>query len=277
MRQPVYLPLVFLVLLSSCSERLYYPDRANVPAFREAHELKAVLSVKPQDFMDGGGSPACPAADVAYAPINHLGIIASYRTIVNRDAYLYPVSGKPENYSVYNTSVAINGHRFEGGAGYFTGLGRKGIFEIYGGYGNGVVKGQDKFTANYNRFFLQPEAGFRSSRISLMGGIRVAMQQYYKLQSPDSTLRYNIDTYQNGFNAPVDFLSQHFIFVEPFINFEVGYKYVSFNMQFGFTTQTGYYAPITSDLPVYASFGAVFQLSPSFNDRKKKGAGHAVE
>ena len=160
MRQPVYLPLVFLVLLSSCSERLYYPDRANVPAFREAHELKAVLSVKPQDFMDGGGSPACPAADVAYAPINHLGIIASYRTIVNRDAYLYPVSGKPENYSVYNTSVAINGHRFEGGAGYFTGLGRKGIFEIYGGYGNGVVKARINSQLTITGFSFSPKPVF---------------------------------------------------------------------------------------------------------------------
>ncbi len=266
MRQPIYL-LFIAVLLSSCSERLYYPDRANVPAFREAHEIKAVVSVKPQD--NAVGPAVSPAADLAYAPINHLGIIASYRTIVNRDGYLYPVFDKPDNYSYNNTPVNIYGHRIEGGAGYFTGFGRMGIFEAYGGYGNGVVDGTSKFTSRYNRFFVQPEAGVRSRIFSAMGGIRVTMEKFYGFESGDPALLSEINSERYG--PYVDLTAQRFFFVEPFVNFEVGYKYVAFNAQLGFSAQVDHNPAITGDFPVYASFGAVFHFAPSFlHDEKKK-------
>ena len=102
-----------------------------------------------------------------------------------------------------------------------------------------------------------------------MGGIRVAMEKFYSFQSADPTLLSEINSERYGPN--VNLTAQHFFFVEPFINFEVGYKYVAFNMQLGFSAQVDGNPAITGDFPVYASFGAVFHFAPSFlHDEKKK-------
>ena len=269
--------IIILLLCSSCSQRLYYPDRANAPAFTEAHEVKATLSIKPEDILGNSDNSTrvAPAFDVAYAPINHLGIIASYRSVVNKDAYLYPVTGKPENYSSSNTMVTLNGHRFEAGAGYFTGFGGAGVFEAYAGYGNGMLKADPKingtaaFTTRYNRYFVQAESGIKNDIISVVGGLRFATQDYYSFDAPDKSLRYAINADPVTQN-PSDLTSQRFYFLEPFVEIEAGYRFLFFNMQLGGTAQMDKNATMTADVPLFLSMGITWQFTPSLWKEKKE-------
>jgi len=244
-----------------------------VPAFRAAGDVTATLSVKPQ--LGGDGFPVAAAGDVACAPANHFGIIGSFRSAIEKNAYLYPTYDKPSNYSFNNKSIQLNSQRIEVGGGYFTGFGSRGIFEAFAGYGNGVAVGRSFFSTHYNRFFLQPEAGYKGRVVSVMGGFRVAMQHYYDFESPDSTLRYKINFDRNGNGTGVDFLSETFVFVEPFVNAEVGVDHFFFNLQLGFTAQTGKYATITSDFPVYCSVGISYHLKAMEKRRSKRQPLHS--
>lgn len=262
-----YIPLLAITtLLCSCAPRLYYPDRANVPGFTEANEMKVNISAKIQT-----NGPLTPASDFAYAPINHLGLMASYRTIDDRDAYMLPTYDKTSNYDYTNRMARLNGHRWEGGVGYFTKLEKKGLFETYGGYGNGSLSADNQpnhyFDTRYHRFFLQAEAGVKTRAVSFTGGLQASMHRYYAFRGD------SLQSFLAGANNPYPFVpleGQDFWFIQPFVNTEVGYKYVFFNFQLGFMGQLGGSAKdISGDSFMYISMGVSCRLDGHVFGRMK--------
>ena len=257
--------LCFTLLVSSCDERMYFPSRATAPGLREQFDTKLVLSLKGQSATDGdtathksATSTVSPAVDFAFSPVNHLGLTFSYNGITNRAI---------DELGTSTNSGVFNGHRFDGGAGYYTNFGRLGFFEGYVGAGGGLLQrksfyaNSEDFTAHYTRFYLQPAAGIGNDLFMLTGGIRMAVQHFTDFNAGDSLLRYKI-TYRDNFIG-TDVTAQTFIFFEPFINFEIGYKYIKFNVQTGFSGQVAG-GTIIGSFPVYVSGGIVLNFAPRF-------------
>lgn len=270
MKKNYTLPTAFLFLLAcSCQQKMYFPERANTPGLTEALEGKITVSVKPQtNDIDSGSSEGgilSPAFDIAFAPANHFGIIASYRSNLNR--YI------KEDQSILLTDKTMggnfNGHRFEIGAGYFSTFGRRGKVEVYAGYGNGKLERRGTRSLNYDyntryhRYFVQPAIGFGSDRFSLTAGLRFALHKYYDFKGlNDPTLSHYIA-------GDADVENALFPFVEPFVNFEVGYEYIKFNVQAGFGTQMTQDNRVSGTAPMFVSFGIVGHYAPRFFHKEK--------
>lgn len=263
-----------LFLLSSCQQRLYFPDRANTPGLTQALEGKATFSIKPQgndNERDSLGSDEVnfgTGIDLAFSPVKHLGIIWSYRWINNRRI------GEGDSYGFFENNKTIggvfNGNRWELGAGYYDVFGKMGKVEVYGGYGNGSLqrRGEElpqyNYNTRYHRFFVQPAIGFgKSNFFSFTGGLRIAVMKFYDFQSTDPTLKYSIGKYKQ------DVTEALFPFVEPFVNFEGGYKFIKASVQFGATRQL-VNTNIAGNFPLYASFGLIFHFSPEFFNMAKE-------
>jgi hypothetical protein len=262
--------LAYLILiLTSCQRGLYIPDKVNSPGFKEAGEVKLDLSVKPQ-MRSTSGSPFSFSSDIAYAPVNHLGVLASYRNVNNK------VSEESDIFSGITRSSTFNGHRFDMGVGYFSKIAGKGKFELYGGYGNGVVKTDiiygpgnstikpdDSYSARYNRFFVQSAIGLDNTIFSLMCGSRFTSQKYYDFRSSNPDLQRSLIPDQS-----LDATKQAFGFIEPYIELQVGFKYVKFNYQCGSAFQvSGPSLKHNAGLP-YMSFGILLHYAPRFRNSK---------
>lgn len=259
--------ILSLLWLSSCQQRLYFPDRANTPGLTHALEGKATFSLKPQgNDADSGQTEniTCGVGiDLAFSPIKNFGITGSYRKINNRKIEEGQPTGLFDN--SHNTMGGIfNGERWEIGAGYYDVFGKIGKVEVYGGYGNGslqrrgVESPQYNYDTRYHRFFIQPAMGFsKSNFFSFTAGLRFAFMKFYDFRAADPDLRYNIGKSEQDVTAVV------FPFLEPFVNFEGGYKYIKGNVQFGATKQL-INANVSGNFPVYVSIGLIFHFDPEF-------------
>jgi hypothetical protein len=241
---------------------MYFPDRANVPGLTRALDTKATISIKPQanDSMSVNGNVGV-SVDLAFSPVNHFGIIGSYRWINDRVI-------KEDQTILINTKVMggrFNGKRWELGAGYYDNIGATGLAEIYAGYGNGslnrvgVRTPEYDYDTKYHRFFFQPSMGFKiGDYFRFAGGFRTSFVTFYDFQSPNNpNLRNEIGNYNYDVTSPV------YVFFEPFLNFEGGYKYFKGNVQVGSASQINN-AKIAGNFPVYVSVGMVFYFSPDF-------------
>jgi hypothetical protein len=261
-----YCLLSGLLFLASCQQRLYFPDRANSPGLTQAMEGKVTLSVKPQDKDDVTDPDALNfglGADIAFSPINHLGIIGSYRHILNKTIEENQQYGILENQKTMGG--VFNGKRFELGVGYYDTFGRYGKFEVYTGYGNGDLQRRGDaaprydYNTRYHRIFLQPALGFgRSGIFSMTAGLRITYLSFYDFRSDDPMLHEYV-----GREAQ-DVTRGFFPFVEPFVNMEGGYKYLKGNIQFGMSKQLAY-SNIAGNMPVYISLGLVFHFRQAFD------------
>lgn len=262
-----YLLLLVTVCMASCQQRLYFPDRANTPGLTHAMEGKATISLKPQaNEYDSTKSESVnfgTGIDLAFSPIQHLGLIASYRWITDRRIE------ENQSYDLFSESKktiggVFNGKRWEIGAGYYDTFGTRGKVELYGGYGNGSLQRRGKelpeydYDTRYHRFFLQPAAGFGLSKFfSFTGGIRFAFMKFYDFQSANPDLQYHIGKSKQDVTGTV------FTFVEPFVNFEGGYKFLKGNIQVGASRQL-IHTNIAGNLPVYISLGIVLHFDEAF-------------
>lgn len=260
------LPIVFLFvlpLLASCTQKLYFPDRANTPGLTRPLEGKVTISLKPQhmyrdSLVDGVNFGW--GADAAFSPVNHLGFIVSYRNINNKK-----VGNGEENVLDNNpqSEGTYNGSRFELGLGFYEKFGRRGKVEIYGGYGNGSLRRTNsarpdlEYNTRYHRFFIQPAVGLgKNDRFSMTMGIRLAIMKYYSFDAANPLLRYDISGDDHSVTQIL------YPYIEPFLNFEAGYKYIKGNVQMGLSREL-----TADDLIVnpYVSFGLVFHFLPVFD------------
>lgn len=262
MKYTLYALFLFLTI-TSCQQRMYFPDRVNTPGLREAYETKLTLSLKPQsggssDSNIGRSNPVSFAADLAFAPVNHLAVFGSYRSLNHR-----VINSDASDFDVYGGD--FTGSRWEGGLGYFTTFDRLGKFEVCAGYGQGKIARRAYYTpdrdykSRYYRYFLQPAIGAGNHMFSASGGLRFTLQHYYDFYSANPNLRYTI----MDDDGKRDVEKETMAFIEPFINGEVGWKYIKFNLQLGCTGQV-MGGKVSGGLPFYLSFGLMFHLAPSY-------------
>lgn len=256
--------LLFLLLagISSCQQKMYFPDRANAPGLTQALEAKATFSIKPQANENSEeNSSVGTSIDLAFSPVSHLGIIASYRWINDR---VIDEDDGGGFWGIEQIGGRFNGKRWELGLGYYDTIGTKGFGEIYAGYGNGSLNRigtespQYNYDTRYNRFFIQPGLGFKIGNFfTLSGGFRTAFLTFYDFRSPDPQLKYEIG------NSGRDITSPIYVFFEPYFNFEGGYKFFKGNVQVGVANQINN-AKIAGNFPVYISLGMTFHFLPEY-------------
>ncbi len=257
------LSILLVVCFSSCSPRIFLPDRVNTPMLQEAGDVKLVSSIKIQNQSVAPGLGQSSSFDFAASPVNHLGLMASFR---NTNKYANDDDWDLFGGNNAQDSIHYSGNRFEFGAGYYTKFGSKGVFEFYAGGATGQINRDNlrnlggEYKAKYYRVFIQPAVGFNSKDIvEINGGIRFAYQKYTDFQSKDSSMRYEFT------NSNADIAKLNFIFIEPFVNFSFGYKYVKFNLQPGFTTNVST-PSLYNNLCFYLSMGLTLQIAPRFRD-----------
>ncbi|MEZ5017868.1 MAG: hypothetical protein R2800_12495 [Flavipsychrobacter sp.] len=232
-----------IIMISSCSApRVYFPDRVNTPGLKEKGDgnvvVAANLHIPDQDTTFTGFDWFSPSVDLNYAFSDNFGVIASYRSVLNRNR------PQPFNDSlgVADFGGVFNGYRFDLGFGFFSKMGSKGLVEIYLGGGAGEMSRRGSVTpvldynTKYYRYFVQPAIGFYvREKFSVMWGSRFVVQKYTDFTSNDPLAKYYItDKYFDiGKSQTPSITSLTYAFAEPFVNLEFGGEVVKFNMQFG--------------------------------------------
>ena len=196
-----YLFAFLAILLSSCTSYEYIAPAVNAPIFTGKGQFEGSFLIGSNGF----------SLQLAYAPVNHLGIIASGS---------FKDSESPDDDTFQKRKSG------EFGLGYFLKIKEKFVFEVYGGYGLGSMEGyynksvsidlniikptfhtEDYDKAEYNKYFIQPLFGF-STRI-FEGGF-----------TPKFT---GVDI-----NIIDENVSQFIVFFEPALIAKVGHKHFKF-------------------------------------------------
>ena len=187
------------IVFTSCSPE-YIPNMVNSPMLSNQGEFQATIATGTSNFD----------AQTAVAITDNIGIMvnASYGNETN------------------DSTDDFHRHSFiEAGIGYYEKIGDKGRYEIYGGYGIGKAEGffenalfdSEITNANYNRFFIQPGIGISTGIFDGSFSPRFVLIQ----MNPGVTSgNYNI-------------------FLEPVFTSKVGFKYVKFVAQVGFSVPFG--------------------------------------
>ncbi len=256
-----------IVVLSSCAPRIYLPDRVNAPMLQEAGEVKLTSSVKIQNNKASSITALSPSFDFAVSPAQNFGIIGSFR---HTNKYADDDDDFDFN---YQDSIRYTGNRAEFGAGVYVPMGRRGLFELYGGGGIGLLERNNlkRYAGNYQtryyQIFVQPSLGFHVNDIfEFCGGMKFNIHKFHDFKSDTSAFRYE-------FTEPrVDIESPTFLIVGPFINLSVGHKYVKFNMQCGSNFNVGRPSLLANSFPFYVSMGITVGFAPRFNNMSDREA-----
>lgn len=225
----LYLIVGILFLLTSCSPE-YIPNMVNSPMFSNAGEFQATIATGNSDFD----------VQTAAAITDHIGIM---------------INGSYGD-ETKDSSDDFHRHKFiEAGLGYYEKIGDKGRFELFGGYGVGEVKGyfenalfDDVITdAQYKRFFIQP-------------GIGISTGIFDGSFSPRFSL---VEMNPSGINFAS---SKYNTFFEPVITSKIGYKYVKFIAQFGFSLPVGDNELTYEHQRFIFNFGLNFNLGRKYYD-----------
>lgn len=256
---PLYTLAIIALFVSSCSPRIYFPDRANVPFLSEAGEVKLTASSKVQNQIAGHVSMS-PSLDFSVSPIKGLGLMVSYRStnrFANDEEWFSNGSSQD--------SIHYSGGRMEFGAGYYMPFGRYGQFEVYAGGGFGSINRDNlktldgNFRSNYNRFFIQPTCGAKIKDIvEIAGGMRFSYQHFTDFSSTDPDMEEKL----SGSGVRIE--GSSFVFWEPFIDFSVGGKYAKFNLQTGAGVNMATTEHLNNPSPFYMSLGVTLNIAPRY-------------
>ncbi|MBU8891362.1 MAG: hypothetical protein KOO66_01175 [Bacteroidales bacterium] len=190
------------IVLTSCSPE-YIPNMVNSPMLSNQGEFQATIATGTSNFD----------AQTALAITDNIGIM---------------VNGSYGN-ETNDSTDDFHRHSFiEAGIGYYEKIGDKGRYEIYGGYGIGKAEGffenalfgSEITNANYNRFFIQPGIGISTGIFDGSFSPRFVLIQMNPQGSDFRSGNYNV-------------------FLEPVFTSKVGFKYVKFVAQFGFSVPFG--------------------------------------
>lgn len=226
-----YFPIILFLLavMTSCSPE-YIPNMVNSPVFSNKGEFQATVATGTSNFDGQAG----------YAITDNIAIIAngSFADQTN------------------DTTDEFHKHLiFEGGLGYYRKISSSARIEAFGGYGTGKIQtledndvfGLDVVDVNYNRIFLQPGIGAVTDFFDGSFATRISMVQ----MKPE-----NSQTLKSSWNT----------FIEPVVTTKMGYKYVKF------VFQIGYSFPLDGDKVDYdhqrliLNFGLNFNIGRKYND-----------
>ena len=221
------------------------------------------------DSTNRKGSPVSLAASAGYSFSENLGVYAAYWGLNSRTV--------PEFYDKKSWGIAsitggiFNGNRYEGGLIYFYPINKEELFECSGGYSFGNIKRtsdvspQRNFSIDYYSFFVQPSYGVKIDGFTFSGGMKFWYQRFNNFNASPSVQK---DFYSG--NDPIT--ERPYFFVNPFMNFEFGVRFVKFNTQLGFPVhfRSSTNDPVIMGFPMYVNFGLTFRLEKDiFSDTRK--------
>lgn len=226
---------IFLIIISveySCSPA-YIPNVANVPLLANKGESQV------------GIYAGFSGLDVQYAsaPANHFGIILN-------SSFMNNTNDPQKNY---------HKHIFaEAGIGYFNKDKANLSFELFGGYGYGIVDVSSEFLgityltkATISRIFIQPDIGISTKFFEFSFTPRTVFVR--SVSDIDNTKRADL------------------YFIEPILTMDLGFKKLYLQIQGGLSFPMSNdipewfsYSPIVLSLGIHFKFGKVINAEPRF-------------
>jgi len=230
----------------------YMQNPPQVTAFKEKNELR--LSGNVAGAEENNGS----TVQAAYSITNHVGITANW--------FKYQaISGNGGNWKAQYYDLGI---------GYFKDFQKKGLFEIYGGFGlleqrheyyyiktdsvyswwfgptvNQTLIPAGSATYRAHKIFVQPSYGYSFDAIDIIISAKLS---YLNFTSVDNNVtpgnyRYNeVQLFSYG---------KSYLFIEPAITFRAGWKYVKFQLQYAYNGYPGINcSPFTLSTGIQLSF-----------------------
>ncbi len=200
--------LLFLVCLSMhhCTHYYYAPNAHSVPLFEEKNELKMQLSRSGGEEFEGFDFSMAYAFSDNVAFMTN-GFIAS--------------GGSNNNWG--------RGRFLEMGFGYFNTTPDGIIYELYSGFGTGFVKSkydiQKTSLVNFNRFFIQPNIGYKIGFFELAMSTRLCLLNFYNIDYSATLSDVHLEE--------LDHLSQNRLsaLAEPALTFRFGTEPVMLHFQ----------------------------------------------
>lgn len=232
------------ILLAGCIPLYYSPNAHNAPLFREQWDADLAVGLRLSSMSFGGDFQG------ALAVADHVGIMAN--------ANLYGMDWNTTGPLGAHYEGSHSGSLLEIGAGYFTKLNEKTVFETYGGYGWGIAKNNygESIDAEvkYHRIFIQPAIGWYFKYANISFSTRVCILDYYMFRY-DNTLNQTDEEIILNLENRADY------FFEPAFTVRVGSENVKFKGQVVFSIGPTYMdnSPIAYD-PVSFNFGLIFNL-----------------
>lgn len=217
------LMLVF-ILFQSCSPT-YVANMTNVPLLKGQGEFKASVNTGTSDIEP----------QFSYAITDHIGIMANG---------CFSFHDERSD----NSPFSPKRNFFEGGIGYLSHSEEHQVIEFFGGYGKGFVgnnyniaQSSDYFSADYQRFFIQPSIGLRGKYLE--GGFAF---RFSYLTIDKYLIDQNIST-------------QHFYF-EPTFTFRGGFENAKAVIQIGLSKLMGGYDGNFDHRPLIFGLGLQFSM-----------------
>jgi cell division protein YceG involved in septum cleavage len=153
--------------LIGCSYAYYRPTVMNIPNFKEKNEVLFAVNANTTSQSTGVDVQA------AYAITNHLVVQGNYMSISDDVKTWGFLSGS------YDIKRSFSCGEYA--AGYFTPINQTGTFSIVGGYGFGKMENvinQGKYSADFNKMFIQSSFGLREENIELVGSLKLSTLNY---------------------------------------------------------------------------------------------------
>jgi len=241
----------------------YLPNVNYTPGLTQALEVKGDLGIKAQNLGEESEVRFSPSANIAFSPVNHLGLTAGY---IADNKIIYDISD-PFWSSNEEDQYLMQGRKFTVAAGFYSGGSERSSFEIYAGYSRGNFSlnryepfQQKYYTHYYEQYHIQPAYVLKVDKkkvyLEFSAGARVKFQNTTDLKAYDPQVRYQLTEPES------DVFAQNYWFVDPLVNFAVGHPYVQFHLQMG--VHLGLTSPtlIYSDVPYYLALGVAFRFAP---------------
>lgn len=239
---------VLSISLTSCITH-YIPPPINNPMLSHATEIQVNVS------GTVGLATGMRNINVAYSPINHLGVGYSYNS--------YSAKLESNLNGNIQTDQLYKGNYNELLGGYYRGFGTNGLLELYTGVGFGKsdynyvnyftsnsTDGQSKLS--HTRLFLMPAVGFKFKHFQVSYGIKLSRLNYHKVS-------YENITYADLIEEVTRIGRKPYLFTDNAITFKFGGENLQGLIQIGATSQlTGNY--ISYD-PARFTFGLQYQFS----------------
>ncbi len=202
----IILPISFLFFVHNCTHYYYAPNAHNIPLFEEKNELTMQVSRSRGKEFESFDLSMAYAFSERFAVITN-GFIAS--------------DGNDNEWG--------RGKFVEMGLGYFNTAPEGVIYELYSGFGAGFVKNnyesQKTSLVNYNRFFIQPNLGYRIGFFEMSMSTRFCLLNLYNIDYPASLSDVNLEDLTHLSHNRVSLLA------EPALTFRLGVEPINLQLQ----------------------------------------------
>lgn len=207
--------LIIIFLFSSCSHYYYAPNSQNVPLFHEKGKLR-LSGVKGY-----GTYHKSIELQSALSVSDKIGIMANGFIAKGGDKY-------ESNYG--------EGTYYEAGCGYFKPIGKKFVFETYGGMGLGNVKNYYEdhgySDLDFNKYFLQPSFGLTTKYFDVALSARFCGLYYNNI--------FNRSIQDERENIEYIIANRFSYLFERALTLRMGWKDLKIQIQYGYSTNMSY-------------------------------------